>query len=31
MSELTSTCIRAHAERLGLTRLASTVDQLAGR
>jgi DNA replication protein DnaC len=31
MSELTATRIRAHAERLGLTHLASTVDQLAAR
>jgi len=31
MSELTATRIRAHADRLGLTHLASTVDQLAAR
>jgi DNA replication protein DnaC len=31
MSELTGTRIRANAERLGLSHLAGTVDQLAGR
>jgi DNA replication protein DnaC len=31
MSELVATRIRAHAERLGLTHLAETVDQLAAR
>jgi DNA replication protein DnaC len=31
MSELTATRIRTHADRLGLTHLAATVDQLAAR